>query len=147
VSTTRDDTIRIGPLGIRFVVEADASGGGVTAFECSIPAAARMPAPHSHDAFEETVYGVAGEAVFTVAGERHVIGPGDALCIRRGTIHAFENLGPEDATVLCVTTPGRLGRAYFEEIAAVVAAAGGGPPDVAAMGEVMRRHGLTPAPA
>jgi hypothetical protein len=30
-------------------------------------------------------------------------------------------------------------------VAAIVDAAAGGPPDLAAIGEVMRRHGLTPA--
>jgi hypothetical protein len=29
-------------------------------------------------------------------------------------------------------------------VAAIVDAAAGGPPDLAAIGEVMRRHGLTP---
>jgi len=42
-------------------------------------------------------------------------------------------------------TPGLLGPEYFREIAAVLAGAAGGPPDLAAIGEVMRRHGLTPA--
>ena len=42
-------------------------------------------------------------------------------------------------------TPGVLGPDYFNEIAAVLNAAAGGPPDRAAIGEVMRRHGLTPA--
>jgi hypothetical protein len=37
------------------------------------------------------------------------------------------------------------GPAYFREVGAVLAAAQGGPPDLAALGEVMRRHGLTPA--
>jgi len=42
-------------------------------------------------------------------------------------------------------TPGILGPDYFRELAAIVVAAAGGPPDLAALGEVMRRHGLTPA--
>jgi hypothetical protein len=40
-------------------------------------------------------------------------------------------------------TPGILGPDYFREVAAILAAAAGGPPDYAALGEVMRRHGLT----
>jgi hypothetical protein len=37
---------------------------------------------------------------------------------------------------------------YFREIATIAkaAAGAGGPPDPAALAEVMRRHGLTPAP-
>jgi hypothetical protein len=35
---------------------------------------------------------------------------------------------------------------YFREIHAVLASTHGGPPDMAKVAEVMRRHGLTPAP-
>ena len=144
-----DEHARGDPSGghrVRFVVDAATSGGSVTAFECSIAPAATMPAAHSHDAFEETIYGLSGRPTFVVDGVPHEIGPGDALCIRRGQVHHFRNDGTGEAVVLCVITPGLLGPAYFEEIRAVVAASAGGPPDRAAMGEVMLRHGLTPAP-
>jgi hypothetical protein len=38
-----------------------------------------------------------------------------------------------------------LGPAYFRDVAQVLAGAAGGPPDLAALAEAMRRHGLTPA--
>jgi hypothetical protein len=65
--------------------------------------------------------------------------------VRRGQIHGFQNHGDLDATFLAVATPGVFGPAYFREIADVLAASAGGPPDLAAVGGVMRRHGLTPA--
>jgi hypothetical protein len=49
-----------------------------------------------------------------------------------------------DAKAIAIVTPGILGRDDFRDVAAILAAAGG-PPDLAALGEVMRRHGLTPA--
>jgi hypothetical protein len=61
-------------------------------------------------------------------------------------VHRFDNFHSADATVLAIVTPGVLGPDYFREIAAVVSAAAGGPPDAAAIGAVMRRHGLTPVP-
>ena len=82
----------------------------------------------------------------TVAGEAIEVGPGDVLLIPRGVVHHFDNAGDVDATALAIVTPGILGGDYFRDIATVVAAAAGGPPDLAAIGEVMRRHGLTPAP-
>ena len=139
--------IRVGALGIRFVLEAEASGGRATAFECDVPADAAMGAPHSHDGFEETNYGLAGVTTFTVDGERRELHPGEAVFIPRCAVHAFENRGGEDARFLAVITPGRLGSDYFTQIAAVLAGAAGGPPDLAAIGEVMRRNGLTPAVA
>jgi hypothetical protein len=48
--------------------------------------------------------------------------------------------------VLCVITPAAIGPQYFRESAEVINAPAGGPPDRAKMAEIMRRHGLTPAP-
>jgi hypothetical protein len=68
------------------------------------------------------------------------------LCIPRGVVHHFVNEGAVTAKVLAVVSPGLLGPDYFRELAAVVDEAAGGPPDPAAIGAVMRRHGLTLAP-
>ncbi len=105
-----------------------------------------LPAPpHSHDGYEETIYGVEGVLTWTVDGTPFDVQPGEALCIPQGAVHAFMNNGATDARALCVISPGVLGPAYFREMGAVIAAAGGGPPDCAKAMEVMRRHGLTPA--
>jgi quercetin dioxygenase-like cupin family protein len=141
-----NDTITVGDLGVRFLVEAEDSNGSASVFECHVPAESRMPVPHSHDGFEETIYGLVGTTTWTVDGESVDIGPGEAMCVRRGQIHGFENHGDTDATFLAIATPAVIGPAYFREITEVLAAGAGGPPDLAAIGEVMRRHGLTPAP-
>jgi quercetin dioxygenase-like cupin family protein len=137
-------TIHVGAISIDFLVDADDSGGSVTVFACAVPADARVPIPHSHDAFEETIYGLEGVCAWTIDGETCEFGPGESVCIRRGQIHGFENRGSVDAKFLAIATPGVFGPAYFRDIAQVIAAAGG-PPDPALLGEVMRRHGLTPA--
>jgi quercetin dioxygenase-like cupin family protein len=139
------EVIQVGPLGIRFLVESGDSSGSVSVFECSVPANARMPAPHSHDAFEETIYGLQGTTTWTVDGRTLDIGRGDAVCIARGVVHGFDNVAAEDAKFLAVSTPGVMSPDYFRELRDVVAAAGG-PPDLAQIDEVMLRHGLTPAP-
>jgi len=141
---TAAETIQVGALTVRFHVDADESGGSVSIFECDVPAAARMPAPHSHDAFDETVFGLDGVITFTLGGERIDLSPGEALFIPRRVIHGFNNGGDVDARFLAVISPGSLGSGYFRDIADVLA--GDGPPDVEKIGEVMRRHGLTPAP-
>jgi len=148
MSSMTAEEISIGELVIRFLLEGDESGGTASLFEFTVPSSARVPVAHSHDAYEETVYGLDGTLSWTVDGDRHEVGPGEVLCIRRGAVHRFENEGEVDARVLAVVTPGRLGPDYFREIAAVVeeAKAAGGPPDPARLGEVMLRHGLTPAP-
>jgi quercetin dioxygenase-like cupin family protein len=139
------EMITVGAMGVRFLVEAEDSNGSAAVFECYVPANARMPAPHSHDAFEETICGLEGTTMWTIDGEAVEIGPGEAVCVSRGAIHGFENRGSTDATFLAIATPGVFGPAYFHEVADVLAASAGGPPDLAALVEVMRRHGLTPA--
>ena len=136
-------TIRVGAVLIDFLVDAGDSGGSATMFECTVPAAAKVPLPHSHDGFEETIYGLEGVCRWTIDGEPRDIGPGDSVCIRRGQVHGFDNRGAAEAKFLAIATPGLLGPSYFTDIAQVLDA--GGPPDPAALAEVMRRHGLTPA--
>jgi hypothetical protein len=46
VNQATRQTITVGQLGVRFLVEAGDSDGSVTVFECFVPASGRMPAPH-----------------------------------------------------------------------------------------------------
>jgi quercetin dioxygenase-like cupin family protein len=144
--TGAGEEIRIGQLAIRFLVEGTASGGSVAVFEMDVPVGAKVPVEHSHDGYEETIYGIEGVLTLTVDGRKTDVGPRDALCVPRGVVHRFDNPHSADARVLAIVSPGILGPDYFREVAAVVKAAAGGPPDPAALAEVMRRHGLTPAP-
>jgi quercetin dioxygenase-like cupin family protein len=140
------DEIRIGQIAVRFRLEGQESGGSVAVFEFDVPAAARVPAAHSHDAYDETIYGLEGVLTWTVDGEQTNVGPGEVLFIPRGVVHRFDNDHGVDAKLLAIVSPGILGPEYFREMAAVVEAATEGPPDPVALTEVMRRHGLTPAP-
>jgi len=146
MTTATHEEIRLGGLAIRFLIEAEASGGTAAVFEFDVPAGARVPIAHSHDGYEETIYGVRGVMTWTIDGTPVEIGPAEAVCIRRGVVHHFENRGDEDATSLAIVTPGVLGPGYFRDLKAVVEAAAGGPPDPAEIGKVMLRHGLTPVP-
>ncbi|MGH9354636.1 MAG: cupin domain-containing protein [Terriglobia bacterium] len=142
-----DETIGLGPLAVRFLVTGDNSNGSIAVFELVVPGAQRLAGPaHSHDHYEETIYGIDGVSTWTVNGKPIEVGPGQALCIPRGAIHRFDNNGMQDAKALCVITPAAIGPEYFREASEVINAAAGGPPDRAKMAEIMLRHGLTPAP-
>ena len=142
-----NETIRLGPLLVRFLVAGENSSGTVAVFEVVVPAGQRLMAPaHSHDHYEETIYGIEGALTWTVDGRLIDLGPGQALCIPRGAVHRFDNNGTEDVKALCVITPAAIGPQYFRESAEAVNAAAGGPQDRAKMADIMRRHGLTPAP-
>ena len=136
--------IDVAGMTIQFLLEPDQTAGAVSVFRCDLPVGARNAAPHSHDAFDETVYGLSGTTTWTVDGTPHDVGPGEVLFIPRGAVHGF-SVSEDDASILCVATPGLFRRSYFTELADVLEAAGDGPPDHAAIVAVMQRHGLTPA--
>jgi len=140
------EAIKVGDMDIRFLVEGDQSAGSVAVFEFDVPAGAKVAAAHSHDGYEETIYGLDGVLTWTLEHTPIDVGPGEVLVIPRGAVHQFHNTGEVDARALAIVTPGILGPDYFREVAALLEAAAGGPPDFAAVAAVMRRHGLTPAP-
>ncbi len=142
-----EETIGLGPLAVRFLVTGDDSNGSLATFELTVPGAQRLAAPaHSHDHYEETIYGIDGVLTWTVDGKPIDVAPGQALCIPRGAVHRFDNNGMHAAKVLCLITPAANGPQFFRESAEVITAAAGGPPDRVKMMEILRRHGLTPAP-
>jgi len=142
-----DETIRVGVVHIRFLVTGAESNGSVAMLELTIPAGARFPAlPHSHQAYEETLYGPEGISTWTIGGASIELAPGQALCFPRGAVHGFANYGAVDARVLTIVSPAEIGPAFFRQMAEVIDAAQGSPPDRAKLAEIMRRYGLTPAP-
>ncbi len=139
-----EETIRIGPLSIHFLLTGDDTNGSVSVFEVTVPAGQKLAAPaHKNDAYEETLYGIEGVMTWTIDGRAIEVGPGQAVCIPRGAVHRFDNFGTEDAKQLSIVTPAIMGPAYFREASEVVNAAAGGPPDAAKMVEIFRRHGMT----
>ena len=138
------EVIRIGGLELRFLQSKDDTGGSLDVFEMLVPPDARMPVPHYHETWDETIYGLVGVTTWRVDGQDFHVGPGQTVFIKRGIVHGFRNDTQTPATCLCVLSPGVLGPAYFREMAALIA---GGPPDLAKMKETMLRYGLIPVPA
>ena len=139
-----EEAIKIGPLGIRFLLTADDCNGSASVFEVLVPVGQKLAAPaHKNDAYEEILYGIEGVLTWTVEGTPIEVGPGQALCIPRGAVHRFDNLGNRDAKQLAIISPAMMGPAYFREAAEVINAAAGGPPDRAKMTDVFHRHGMT----
>jgi len=138
-----EETIKIGPLGIRFLLTGQDSNQSFSVFEVLVPVGQKLAAPaHMNDAFEEVLYGIEGTLTWTVDGTPIEVGPGQALCIPRGAVHRFDNLGNEDAKQLAIISPAIMGPAYFREAAKIIEAAGG-PPHPAKMMDFFRRHGMT----
>src|SRR5215211_3464527 len=80
-AAVKGELIRLGDTTVRFLVEGADSGGSAAVFEVGITARGKMPAPHSHDGFEETIYGLEGVSTWTVEDAEVEVAPGEALFI------------------------------------------------------------------
>ncbi|MFC5066948.1 cupin domain-containing protein [Flaviflagellibacter deserti] len=137
------EVIRFKGLELRFLHDKEDTEGGLDMFEMTVEPNARMPVPHHHESWDETVYGLKGVMTFVVDGKTVQLRPGESLFIKRGVVHAFRNETQGLASCLSVLTPGVLGPGYFREMAALLS---DGAPDTAKLKETMLRHGLVPAP-
>ena len=136
------EIIRVGQIEIRFLLEGKDSSGQLAMFEFTVPAGAKVPMPHYHERYDETIYGLEGVMTFNVNGQPKENAAGETLFIPRGAVHGFTNLKPDSAKALAVVTPALIGPEFFREIAAIVNA--GGPPDVEKVKAVRAKHGLVP---
>ena len=137
------EIIRIGQIEIGFLLEARDTNGQLAMFEFTVPAGAKVPMPHSHEHYDETIYGLEGVMTFTVNGRPMGIAPGGSCFIPRAALHGFYNLTQATAKALAVVTPALIGPDFFRETAAIVNA--GGPPDLEKLKAVLTKHGLVPA--
>ena len=83
MATRTPEAIKVGEVTIRFLVEGGQSAGSVAVFEFDVPGGARVPIAHSHDGYEETIYGLDGVLTWTVEGTPTEVGPA-----RRSLSHA-----------------------------------------------------------
>lgn len=137
------ELIRIGGILLDFLQDGAGTSGGLDLFRMTVAPDAKVPAPHYHESWDETVYGLSGALTFRIDGAEVLIEEGASAFIPRGAVHDFRNLSAAPAACLCVLTPGVLGPQYFRDLAALVAA---GPPDPAEVAAIMRRYGLVPVP-
>jgi quercetin dioxygenase-like cupin family protein len=137
------EVIDFGSLKLKFLQSKETTGGSVDVFEMTLQPNGRMPVPHYHESWDETVYGLGGITTFRIDGKDIDLAPRETVFIKRGVVHGFTNRTTDVASCLCILSPGVLGPAYFRELAALIA---GGAPDPAKMKEIMLRYGLVPAP-
>jgi hypothetical protein len=90
-------------------------------------------------------FAVEGTSSFGAGLTRLLLGRGERV-LEVGRLRRERQSGKSDAldAIRAAVSPGLMGSPYFEDVADVLV--GDGPPDVEKLGEVMRRHGLTPAP-
>src|SRR5215468_11077986 len=108
-----EETIKIGPVVIRFLLTGDDSNGSVSVLNF----ACRPDRNWRHRPQERGLRGNAlryeGDLTWTVPGTPIEVGRGRVLCVPRGAVHRFDNLGSKDVKQLAVITPAIMGPAYF----------------------------------
>ncbi|MEO7800566.1 MAG: cupin domain-containing protein [Ginsengibacter sp.] len=107
--TNAKEIIKEGQLEIRFLLESSDTNNALTMFEFFVPAGAKVPLPHYHERFDETIYGLKGVMTFIVDGKTIELEQGQSIFISKDVVHGFNNLSQHNATSLAVITPGLLG--------------------------------------
>jgi quercetin dioxygenase-like cupin family protein len=136
------ETIRVGEMSVTFLKTRHETSGAFDLFELTIPAFGRVPLPHIHRKYDETIFGVDGTMTWTLLDQHTEVRRGTTLLIPRGTPHSYANRTHNTARILCLQTPGVLGPEYYHEIAAVYHA--NRHPDLAGIGAIMSRYGVVP---
>jgi quercetin dioxygenase-like cupin family protein len=134
------DTADFPRLGNRYLLRGDETGGRFALLEHTIPPRALAAPMHTHEREDEFSLVLQGRVGAQVGDQVIVAGPGELIRKPRGVPHAFWNAGDEEARLMELISPAGF-EAYFAEMAPILNA--DGPPDVAALGAVQARYGLT----
>lgn len=133
-------------VDVQFLIDAEDSGGEATAFMTRVsPGGDTLPA-HSHD-WDETMCVIDGTLTFVIDGTTSEVSAGNAVFIRRGQVHTYENLTSADSSMLIVSTPGLNHESYFSSVADVLNSGAEGARDRdQRIRALMGQYGVVPAP-
>jgi mannose-6-phosphate isomerase-like protein (cupin superfamily) len=132
----------LGSIGVRFMIDGDESGGGVSLVEHPMPPRALAAPLHRHNREDEYSYVLEGRMGALLGDEVLEAGPGDLVFKPRGEWHTFWNAGEEPARILEIISPAGFER-FFDEL---VDLGGALAADPEAMGELCARYELEMQP-
>ena len=111
-----------------------------------VTAPAGGPPLHAHTREDELFYIVDGRHEVTIGDRVEIAGPGDLICVPRGTRHRYTNVDAMGGRLLSVHTPGGF-ESFFNEVGvdasehATTPTMTPPPPD--ALAALLARHGMT----
>jgi quercetin dioxygenase-like cupin family protein len=129
-------------MSVTFLKTRHETGDALDLFELTLPPFARVPLPHIHRTYDETIFGVDGTITWTLGDQPTEVRRSVTLFIPRGTPHFYANLTHKTARILCLQTPGVVGPEYYLEIAALYRT--NPHPDLAGIAAIMSRYGVVP---
>lgn len=86
-------------------ITADQTGGSLGCFEAEVPAGEGPPF-HVHEKEEEFFRVLEGRFAFWCNGARVDLTAGGVICVPRGSVHRFQNVGQTPGRLMVVMTPG-----------------------------------------
>jgi mannose-6-phosphate isomerase-like protein (cupin superfamily) len=135
------ETLNVLGMPLRFLCDADETGGAWSLMEEDIPIG-HGPPPHRHD-WDEAYYVLSGALDFLIDGEPVRIETGDFAYLPRNTVHAFKGGSETAARVLIFAAPAH-SSAFFKDVNREVLTV---PDDLAKVPEIGQRHGIEFMPA
>ena len=139
LNTTDGERADFPKLGTRYLVRTDE----FALIEHTIPPRSLAAPTHTHEREDEYSFVLSGRVGVQIGDESAEAGPGELVFKPRGIPHSFWNPGDEEARLLELISPGAFA-GYFQEMAPHLNVEG--PPDLAAVGEVQARYGLSMDP-
>jgi len=133
---------QIGPMGVRFMVDAE-KGGGFSMVEHPFAPRSLAAPLHTPTHEDEYSYVLDGEVGVQIGDEVAIAKPGDLVFKPRGVQPAFWNAGDTPARVLEIISPAPF-VTYFEEREPLMAGPQG--PYFPAIAELQARYGLSMDP-
>ena len=86
-------------------IAAEQTGGNLGCFEAEVPAGEGPPF-HLHEKEDEFFRVLEGHFAFICDGKRVDLTEGGVICLPRGSIHRFQNIGETTGRLMVVMTPG-----------------------------------------
>lgn len=132
------DSVRLLALGVRFLIDGQATGGRFSLVEHPLSARALGAPLHTHAREDEYSFVLEGRLGVQLGEEVLEAGPGDLVMKPRGIPHTFWNAGEEPLRLLEIISPAGF-EDYFRDLAPLLAAM---PRDDAAIAAVRERYDL-----
>ncbi len=132
-------SLSLGGLGVVYKVLPEETGGALAVVEHPIEAG-RLVRPHTHTREDEISYIIQGQVGVRIGERESTAGPGTWVFKPRGVQHTFWNVGPNQARLIEIITPGAFAL-YFEELAVILNT--GTRPDDEMLAELRRKYGLS----
>ena len=111
-------SLSLGGLGVIYKVLPEDTEGALAVIEHPIESG-RLVRPHTHTREDEISYIVEGQVGVRIGGRESIAGPGTWVFKPREVQHTFWNVGPNQAKLLEIITPGAFAH-YFEELAKIL---------------------------